>query len=205
MAGAAKDLRKQLAEAFSRAATAKGVTLGRLRYRLADAALGVFGDDAQEKLLADMMERTRIRDLQFRGGVDMDIDSARELTSAWVAAARAMLGEAPNYSETPVEFEVKVAESPERYVYVLTVQRAERPTPHQLRQRAEAEVERWRGAFEALHARLLRDLPGDGSELAPPDDAFWAAQLDGLATYADELYRETEPGTVPAAADKQRS
>lgn len=195
MADTAKDLRKQLAQAFSKTADARGANLGRLWFRLADAALGVFGDDAQEKLLADMMERTRIRDLQFRGGVDMDIDSARELTSAWVAAARAMLGEAPNYSETPVEFEVKVAESPERYVYVLTVQRAERPTPHQLRQRAEAEAERWRGAFEALHARLLRDLPGDGSELAPPDDAFWAAQLDGLAAYAGELYRETEGGS----------
>ena len=51
---------------------------------------------------------------------------------------------------------------------------------------------KWRGAFEALHARLLRDLPGDGSELPPPDDEFWAAQLDGLAAYAGELYRETE-------------
>lgn len=68
-----------------------------------------------------------------------------------------------------------------------------------------AKTERWRGAFEALHARLLRDLPGDGSELAPPDDVFWAAQLDGLLTYAGELYRETEAGAVPAAADKQRS
>lgn len=50
----------------------------------------------------------------------------------------------------------------------------------------------WHAAFEALHARLQRDLPGDGSELPPPDDAFWAAQLDGLVTYASELYRETE-------------
>ena len=53
---------------------------------------------------------------------------------------------------------------------------------------------RWQEAFEALHARLLRDLPGDGSELPQPDDEFWAAQLDGLVTYAGELYRETEGG-----------
>lgn len=57
-----------------------------------------------------------------------------------------------------------------------------------------AETERWRGAFEALHARILRDLPGDGSELAPPDDAFWAAQLDGLLAYTGELYQQTEGG-----------
>lgn len=60
------------------------------------------------------------------------------------------------------------------------------------RETVEAERDRWRAAFEALHARLQRDLPGDGSELPPPDDAFWAAQLDGLATFAAGLYRETE-------------
>ena len=60
-------------------------------------------------------------------------------------------------------------------------------------------AERWRSAFEALHARLLRDLPGDGSELAPPDDAFWAAQLDGLVTYAAELYQQAEGGEAPDA------
>lgn len=63
---------------------------------------------------------------------------------------------------------------------------------------------RYRDAFEALHARILRDLPGDGSELPQPDDAFWAAQLDGLTAYADEMYRQTEPRTVPAATDNER-
>lgn len=58
------------------------------------------------------------------------------------------------------------------------------------------EAARWRAAFEALHARILRDLPGDGSELAPPDDPFWAAQLDGLMTYAGEVARETETETT---------
>lgn len=56
----------------------------------------------------------------------------------------------------------------------------------------DAAVGAWRTAFDALHARLLRDLPGDGSELAQPDDEFWAAQLDGIVEYAGELYRETE-------------
>ncbi len=52
--------------------------------------------------------------------------------------------------------------------------------------------DQWRTAFESLHARLLRDLPGDASELPQPDDEFWARQLDELVTYASELYRETE-------------
>lgn len=61
------------------------------------------------------------------------------------------------------------------------------------------EADRWRSAFEALHARLLRDLPGDASELPQPDEKFWADNLDRLLTYADELYQQTEGGEVPDA------
>ena len=64
----------------------------------------------------------------------------------------------------------------------------------------------WRAAFEQLHARLLRDLPGDASELPPPDDEFWAEQLDNLALFSAELYERANrpgPGPVPAATDKQ--
>lgn len=59
------------------------------------------------------------------------------------------------------------------------------------------ETARWRSAFEALHARLLRDLPGDGSELPQPDDEYWARQLDGLVTYAGDLYHDTETEDTP--------
>lgn len=64
--------------------------------------------------------------------------------------------------------------------------------------------DRWRDAFESLHARLLRDLPGDASELPPPDDEYWARQLDELLTFAAQLAHETETGagTVPADTDK---
>lgn len=51
-------------------------------------------------------------------------------------------------------------------------------------------AEPWRAAFESLHARLLRDLPGDGSELPQPDDKFWATQLDELVRFADECNPE---------------
>lgn len=53
-----------------------------------------------------------------------------------------------------------------------------------------AERDRWRAAFEALHARILRDLPGDASELPQPDDEFWARQLDELVQFADECNPE---------------
>ena len=150
------DLRTRLAQAFSKAATAKGVRLGRLRFALADAALGVFDDEAQQRLIDDMMERTRIRDLDFRNGVNLEIQAAREVASLYVAAARTMLGDAENYSETPVSFTVKVAESPEEYV--LIVQRAGKLTPHEARKRAETE----RDAALAEVARLTALLEARG-------------------------------------------
>lgn len=154
MTEATTDLRTRLAQAFSKCATANGRRLGALRFDLADAALDVLDDDARQKVADELMAQTKLRSMQIReGAFDMDIDSAREITATWVAAARAMLGGAENYSETPVSFEVKVAESPE--TYVLTVQRAGKLTPHQARRRAEeerdaalAEVERLRAALE---------------------------------------------------------
>jgi len=58
--------------------------------------------------------------------------------------------------------------------------------------RAELQRDRWRNAFEALHARLLRDLPGDASELPPPDDEYWVRTLDDLLTFAAETASATE-------------
>jgi hypothetical protein len=55
-------------------------------------------------------------------------------------------------------------------------------------------AERWRDAFEALHARLLRDLPGDASELPPPGDEYWARALDDLLTFAAETAHAAERG-----------
>ncbi len=157
MAEPATDLRTELAQAFSRTATANGRRLGPLRFDLADAALAVFDDDAQAKLVADMMARTRIRSLDFRNGMDLDIDAAPEITAMYVAYARTMLGDAPNYSETKVEFTVKVAESPEEYV--LIVQRAGKPTPHQARKRAEAERDAALAEVDRLRAQLeARDV-----------------------------------------------
>lgn len=105
------------------------------------------------------------------------------------AALKAVADEIQNHSEVNWGVAVQRA-AMTRWAYALRLLALSIPAQGI----AEVAVEdsRWQEAFEALHARILRDLPGDGSELAPPDDAFWAAQLDGLVTYASELYRETE-------------
>jgi hypothetical protein len=61
------------------------------------------------------------------------------MAAMYVAMAKTMLGDAENYSETPLEFHVKIAEEVERYI--LTVQRTGpgKLTPHEARRRAEAE------------------------------------------------------------------
>jgi hypothetical protein len=51
-----------------------------------------------------------------------------------------------------------------------------------------AENKRLTNALELLHARILRDLPNDGSELPQPEDPWWATRLDGIVTYAAEVY-----------------
>ena len=98
------------------------------------------GEEARERWIARDLEKTGLRSMDFRNGMSMEIEPAREMVAAWVGAARAMLGDAPNYSETLVEMVVKVAEAPERYAFVL--QRVGQMTPHEARQQAEAQVKR---------------------------------------------------------------
>ena len=95
------------------------------------------GEEARERWIARELEKTGLRSMDFRTGMSMEIEPAREMVAAWVGAARAMLGYAPNYSETPVEMEVGVGEDPQRYAFVL--QRVGRLTPHEARQQAEAD------------------------------------------------------------------
>jgi Bacterial RNA polymerase, alpha chain C terminal domain len=106
------------------------------------------GDEALERVVEQMMSEARLQDMSIRdGSFHMAMTHARTMASAYVAMARTMLGDAENYSETPFEFDVKIAESPERYT--LVVQRYRGKTPHQLRRQAEVERD------EAL-ARLER-------------------------------------------------
>ncbi|MFI0768593.1 hypothetical protein ACH4TQ_27455 [Streptomyces sp. NPDC021218] len=101
------------------------------------AELGGRDDEARERWIQKQLDETGIRAMDFRNGITMDIEPARELCAHFVGAARAMLGDAPNYSETKLEFDVKVAESPELYTLVVQRHGPGVLTPHEARQRAE--------------------------------------------------------------------
>lgn len=124
---------------------------------------------------------------QIEGGVDMQLEPARELAAIWVAAARTMLGDAENYSETPVEIDVGLGVDPDnpkpRELYTVVIQRVGKVTPHQARKRAEAErdravlakiahakaVEEWRREAEDLHI-LLREAAAALNDLGACND-----------------------------------
>ncbi|WP_327169528.1 hypothetical protein [Streptomyces subrutilus] len=97
-------------------------------------------EEARERWIKKQLNETGLKSMDFRNGMTMDIEPARDMVAQWVGAARAMLGDAENYSETPIEMVVKVAEDPERFAF--TLQRVGKLTPHQARQRAEAAVAR---------------------------------------------------------------
>jgi hypothetical protein len=146
----------------------------------ADAAAGSYAQRAEtaEARVAELEElgidayaeklwqQVRVRNLEIRGGkFALDMTQTEELASAYFAFARTIIGDAANYSESKVEFDVKIAERPE--TYTLTVQRigAGKLTPHEARERAEA------GRDEALArvAELEADL-GQRLRTAPNSD-----------------------------------
>ncbi|MEU3261015.1 hypothetical protein ABZ694_25035 [Streptomyces albidoflavus] len=117
---------------------------------LRKAVEAVLEHAAAQTWIQQQLEQTSIRAMDFRNGFHMDIEPARELLAHQVAAARAMLGDAPNYTETKVEYDLKVAESPELYTVVIQRHAPGALTPHEARQKAEARV----AELEAEIARL---------------------------------------------------
>lgn len=135
------------------------VELAKLRAAYEEAAderdrLHNEGVDAMAERL---LQETNMRSMDFRNGMSMEIEPARALAANFVGAARAMLGDAPNYSETPVEFEFGLAGQPERFVFI--AQRVGKLTPHQARQQAERERDEIRAECEDWHqkAAVLHD------------------------------------------------
>lgn len=113
-----------------------------------------------------LVQQARFKGMSVEDGAAvLELESPREIVIAWVWAARQMLGEAPNYSETRIDFptesasmEVKAAGELDRYVF--TVQRAGKLTPHEARQQAEAERDALRAELDAARTReqAVRDL-----------------------------------------------
>jgi hypothetical protein len=107
----------------------------------------LLADAATQRWADEQIRQIGVKSMDFRNGVAMDLEPARELVAMWVGACRGLIQGGPNYSETVmdylanvgdrVEMGVKVAELPDRYV--ITVQRDafDTLTPHQARQRAE--------------------------------------------------------------------
>ncbi|MEU7435664.1 hypothetical protein AB0B07_33225 [Streptomyces sioyaensis] len=157
------DLRQRIAEALY---DTYGQQNRNRSLAIADTVLSVLDDEAAERWIQQQLDQTGIRSMDFRNGMEMELEPARELLAHWVAAARTMLGDAPNYTETPVtidngetlSMDVKVAESPE--MYTLTVQRhaPDALTPHQARMKAEAELTQLRTTIARVEA-YAHELP----------------------------------------------
>jgi len=64
---------------------------------------------------------------------------------------------------------------------------------------ADSRYEEWektQAALDRLHMRILRDLPGDASEVPQPDDPYWARVLDDLVGFAGDVVRSVEVNPV---------
>lgn len=140
-------------------------------------------EEARERWIQKQLDETGLKSMDFRNGMTMEIEPARELVAQWVGAARAMLGDAPNYSETPIEMEVKVAEAPERFVFIL--QRVGKLTPHQARQQAEARAEQAEAAIVTVRAIADRWARFGSTDLRTAARILDDEVLAPLATEAD--------------------
>jgi hypothetical protein len=108
--------------------------------KAADHAMDALGDLAAEILVdGTMLKALTIRD----GVVTVELTEAHELLQLWVASIREVLDDtgAENYAEIEYEkrsvsMDLRDGSNPAD-AYTVTLQRRTKPTPHQLRQRAE--------------------------------------------------------------------
>jgi len=164
--------------------------------KAADHAMNGLGDLAAE-ILAD---GTLLKALNIQDGVaTLETEPARELFLVLVASMREMLDSygAENYLETEitapsVSLDMRDGQNPTD-AYTVTIQRRERPTPHEFRQKAEAQyadlAEMSRSALEVLDD-LMRDHPDPGS------NAYGVTYL-----LRQHLYSESEPEARLSDAD----
>jgi hypothetical protein len=119
------------------------------------AELGARDEKARKRWIKNQEKQLGIKYADFRAGRwEMDLAMGREMAAAYVAMAKTLLGDAPNYSETKLEFDVKIAESPETYTLVVQRHAPGALTPHEARQRAEADRDRLRAERDQFADRV---------------------------------------------------
>lgn len=97
--------------------------------------------DAAEKWAEKQADQLGLKYADFRAGKwEMELSMAREMGAAYTAMAKTLLGDAPNYTETKICFDTKIAESPETYTLVVQRHAPGALTPHEARTKAEARV-----------------------------------------------------------------
>lgn len=108
----------------------------------------LLAEAASQKWVSEQMAQMKIKSMDFRNGIAMELEPARDMVAVWVASARALLMGGENYCESvytspedaaraSYSMDVSIPELPERYT--LTVQRVApgKLTPHEARMRAE--------------------------------------------------------------------
>lgn len=145
-------------------------------------------EEARERWIQKQEEQLGIKWADFRAGNwEMDLQSGRDFAAAYVAAARALLGDAPNYTETKLMFDVKIAECPETYTLVVQRHAPGVLTPHEARVQAERRAERAEAAIERVrHVAAL-------IEAAAP----WTANHDVTAQRIRAALDQPEESTSP--------
>lgn len=120
--------------------------------KLVDAVLAVCDEEAVNRMADRFVDEARIKAIDFRNGVDMDLEPSKTVVAHWVAAAKAWLDsyKAVNYTET----EVKLAGEADRFAFILQRVGPGKLTPHEARKAAEAEVERLRAEVAGLREQL---------------------------------------------------
>lgn len=136
-----------------------------------EAVLAAIDDEAVGRMAQHYVDDTHLRSMDFRNGAVMKLKPAQDMAALWVAAAKTMLGDAENYSETEVglpsvSMDVKLAGEFE--MFTLTVQRARKITPHEARLRAEEQRTEARDLARALWS-ALREAAEDYGNIARID------------------------------------
>lgn len=141
------------AEVAEKVAAPYAAEVCRLLAAIDEMAAELDGRDekARKRWIRKQEKQLGIKYADFRTGAwEMDLAMGREMGAAYVAMAKALLGDAPNYTETKLMFDVKIAESPETYTLVVQRHAPGALTPHEARQRAEQQYEVLQAKVESV-------------------------------------------------------